>query len=203
MEIKRIVSMQMDENCYLLINGKDAVLIDPGEDTFKIISECEGYNVKYILLTHCHFDHIYSLEELKGHRTVLGSFNLMRNITDQKITFLPSCEKLEGKIDGFFKDGEVKNLCGMDIKCIYTPGHTDCSACFYAENYLFSGDTLFSGSVGRWDFRTGNINELEASVRNKLYSLPDETLVYPGHGDRTTIGNEKKNGFFKEDYKWI
>lgn len=199
MEIKKIVSYEMDENCYLLINGKDAVLIDPGEDTLKILSACEGYNVKYILLTHCHFDHIYSLSELKGQKIVLGSFNLMMNIVDQKITFLPSCENLAGKIDGFFADGEEKNLCGINIKCIYTPGHTDCSCCYLAENCLFSGDTLFSGSIGRWDFETGNYNELENSVRNKLYKLPDETKVYAGHGADTTIGFEKKNGFFKDE----
>jgi len=199
MEIKKIVSYEMDENCYLLINGKDAVLIDPGEDTFKILAECEGYNVKYILLTHCHFDHIYSLAELKGQKTVLGSFNLARNITNPKITFLPSCENLEGKIDGYFADGEEKNLCGIKIKCIYTPGHTDCSCCYLAENYLFSGDTLFSGSIGRWDFETGNFDELKKSIKEKLYKLPDETKVYAGHGAETTIGFEKKNGYFKDE----
>ena len=93
----------------------------------------------------------------------------------------------------------MKNLCGIDIKCIYTPGHTDCSVCFLAENSLFSGDTLFFESVGRWDFETGNFQELENSVRNKLYSLPDDTKVYPGHGRQTSIGYEKKNGFFKEE----
>ena len=199
MEVKTIKSLDMDENCYLLINGKDAILIDPGEDTFKILKEIQNYNVKYILLTHCHFDHIYSLSELKGQKIVLGSFNLVRNIINPKITFLSSYEKLDGKIDGFFKDGEVKKLCGIDIKCIYTPGHTDCSVCFLADDCLFSGDTLFFGSVGRWDFETGNLKELENSVRNKLYTLPDNTKVYPGHGIETTIGFEKKNGFFKEE----
>ena len=199
MEIKRIVSEGLDENCYLLINGKDAILIDPGEDTFKILKECENYNVKYILLTHCHFDHIFSLSELKGQKTVLGSFNLMRNITNPKITFLSHRRNLEGKIDGYFEDGEVKNLCGIDIKCIYTKGHTDCSVCFLAENCLFSGDTLFFENVGRWDFETGNYRELENSIRNILYKLPDVTKVYPGHGKETAIGHEKKNGFFKEE----
>ena len=199
MEIKTIKSLGMDENCYLLINGKDAILIDPGEDTFKILENIQNYNIKYILLTHCHFDHIYSLSELKGQKTVLGSSNLIRNITDPKITFLSSCEKLDGKINGFFCDGEVKNLCGVDIKCIYTPGHTDCSVCFLAEDCLFSGDTLFFESVGRWDFETGNFCELENSVRNKLYTLADNTKVYPGHGKQTTIGYEKKNGFFKDE----
>ncbi|MCR4693495.1 MAG: MBL fold metallo-hydrolase [Firmicutes bacterium] len=199
MEVKIIKSLEMDQNCYLLINGKDAVLIDPGEDTFKILKETEGYNVKYILLTHCHFDHVYSLSELKGQKIVLGAFNLIKNIVNPKITFLSLSENLKGKIDGFFSDGEVKNLCGIDIKCIYTPGHTDCSVCFLAENSLFSGDTLFFESVGRWDFETGNFKELENSVRNKLYSLPDDTKVYPGHGRQTSIGYEKKNGFFKEE----
>lgn len=199
MEVKIIKSLEMDQNCYLLINGKDAVLIDPGEDTFKILKETEGYNVKYILLTHCHFDHVYSLSELKGQKIVLGAFNLIKNIVNPKITFLSPSKNLKGKIDGFFSDGEVKNLCGIDIKCIYTPGHTDCSVCFLAENSLFSGDTLFFESVGRWDFETGNFKELENSVRNKLYSLPDDTKVYPGHGRQTSIGYEKKNGFFKEE----
>ena len=198
MEIITIKSEEMDQNSYLLVNGKDAVLVDCGVDTFKILKETEKYNVKYILLTHCHFDHTYSLSEIKGQKTVLGSKNLIKNITNPKITFLPSEINLEGKIDGYFEDGEEKNLCGINIKCIYTMGHTDCSVCYLAENNLFSGDTLFFGSVGRWDFETGNFNELEKSVK-KLYKLPDETVVYAGHGRKTTIGYEKKNGYFKEE----
>ena len=198
MKIITIKSEETDQNSYLLANGKDAVLIDCGMDTFKILKETEKYNVKYILLTHCHFDHIYSLSELKGKKTVLGSQNLIKNITNPKITFLPSCENLDGKIDGFFKDGEVKNLCGIDIKCIYTKGHTDCSVCYLAENCLFTGDTLFFESIGRWDFETGNFNELKNSVK-KLYKLPDDTVVYSGHGRTTAIGYEKKNGYFKEE----
>lgn len=198
MKIITIVSEEMQQNSYLLVNGKDAVLIDCGEDTFKILKETEKYNIKYILLTHCHFDHIASLCEIKGQKTVLGSKKLLKNITDPKITFLSSCENLKGKIDGFFEDGEVKNLCGINIKCIYTEGHTDCSVCYLAENYLFSGDTLFFESVGRWDFETGDFEKLKKSVK-KLYTLPDDTVVYAGHGQSTTIGYEKKNGFFKEE----
>lgn len=198
MKIITIKSEEIDQNSYLLVNGKDAVLIDCGMDTFKILKETEKYNIKYILLTHCHFDHTYSLSELKGQKTVLGSRNLIKNITNPKITFLPPDENLEGKTDGFFSDGEVKNLCGIDIKCIYTEGHTDCSVCYLAENCLFSGDTLFFGNVGRWDFETGNYEELKNSVK-KLYTLPDDTVVYPGHGQTTTIGYEKKHGYFKEE----
>lgn len=198
MKIITIVSEEMQQNSYLLVNGKDAVLIDCGEDTFKILKEAEKYNIKYILLTHCHFDHIASLFEIKGQKTVLGSKKLLKNITDPKITFLSSCENLKGKIDGFFEDGEVKNLCGINIKCIYTEGHTDCSVCYLAENCLFSGDTLFFESVGRWDFETGDFEKLKKSVK-KLYTLPDDTVVYAGHGQSTTIGYEKKNGFFKEE----
>lgn len=198
MEIKIIKSLEMDQNSYLLINGRDAVLIDCGIDTFKILKETENYNVKYILLTHCHYDHTYSLRELKGQKCVLGSKKLARNIVSQKITFLEDSENLEGIIDGIFEDQEVKNLCGIDIKCIYTKGHTDCSVCYLAEGCLFSGDTLFFESVGRWDFETGDFNELKNSIK-KLYNLPDETEVYPGHGIKTTIGHEKKYGYFKEE----
>lgn len=198
MEIIKIVSEEMDQNSYLLVNEKDAVLIDCGADAFTILKETEKYNLKYILITHCHFDHIEALFEIKGQKTVLGSKKLLKNITNPKITHLPSCENLKGKIDGYFEDGEVKNLCGINIKCIYTEGHTDCSACYLAENCLFSGDTLFFESVGRWDFETGDYEKLKKSIK-KLYTLPDDTVVYAGHGQKTTIGYEKKNGFFKEE----
>ena len=197
MEVKLIKSISMDQNCYLIKNGNTGILIDPGEDTFEILKETENTDVKYILLTHCHYDHIFSLKEIKGSKIVLGGDKIRRNITDPKITFLPSCENLEGILDGYFADREVKNLCGIEIKCIYTEGHTDCSVCYLAENCVFTGDTLFYGSIGRWDFPTGDYEKLENSVKNILYKLPNDTVVYPGHGESTTIGREKKYGYFR------
>jgi len=199
MEIKIIKSRGLEENCYLITNNNEGILIDPGEDTFEILKNIENIDVKYILLTHCHFDHIYSLSEIRGSKTVLGSKNLKRNITNTKIVLANLGDDFNAEIDDVFLDNEERNLCGLNVKCIYTPGHTDCSCCYLIDNTLFSGDTLFFGSIGRCDFPTGNFDELENSIRNKLYKLPDETTVYSGHGSKTTIGNEKKYGYFKEE----
>lgn len=199
MEIKIIKSFGLEQNCYLLINKNEGILIDPGEDTFSILKSIENIDVKYILLTHCHFDHVYSLSEIRGSKLVLGSKFLQKNIANSKIVLSNLGDNFNAKIDDVFLDGEEKIFCGIKIKCIYTPGHTDCSCCYLAENSLFSGDTLFFGSIGRCDFPTGDYSELENSIRNKLYKLPDDTVVYPGHGEKTTIGQEKKYGYFKEE----
>jgi len=190
----------MDQNCYLITNNNDGILIDPGENTFEIIKNIEGVNVKYILLTHCHFDHVYSLSEIRGKKIVCGSSNLETNIMNPKICLLDLGQNFNGKIDMVLKDNETVNLIGLDVKCIYTPGHTNCSSCYLIENSLFSGDTLFFKTIGRDDFPTGNHNELENSIRNILYKLPNSTVVFPGHGTKTTIQNEKNFGYFKEEF---
>lgn len=197
MEVKVIKSSALDQNCYLLTNNNEGILIDPGEDTFEILKSIEGVNVKYILLTHCHFDHIYSLEEIRNKKTVMGSSNLEKNINDSNIVLMRILKNQ--KVDEVFLDGEEKILCGIKVKCIYTLGHTDCSCCYLAENSLFSGDTLFFGSIGRTDFPTGDFDKIKNSITKILYKLPDNTVVYPGHGSKTTIGNEKKYGYFKEE----
>ncbi|MBP5453478.1 MAG: MBL fold metallo-hydrolase, partial [Lachnospiraceae bacterium] len=96
--------------------------------------------------------------------------------------------------DVWLKDGEELDLCGIKVKVIFTPGHTEGSCCFYVEaaNILIAGDTLFEESVGRTDMPTGSSRKLIESIKEKLMVLPDETKVYPGHGDTTSIGNERK-----------
>ena len=97
------------------------------------------------------------------------------------------------------EDGEKMNFDGINVKCIHTPGHTNGSCCFLIENNLFSGDTLFNGSIGRCDLPTGDFKEIENSIRNKIYKLESDVLVHPGHGTVTKIGLEKKfNAFFTE-----
>ena len=196
MEVKTIISEQMGQNCYLLKEGERGILIDPGIDTFKILRETENIQINYILLTHCHYDHLWSLNEIRRRKKVLTSKLCGVNMINPEISL---CEKEilpRSSGDRIFSDGEEQNLDGIRVKCIYTPGHTDGSACFLAGNSLFSGDTLFAGSVGRWDLPTGNYEKLKKSVE-KLYALPDITKVYPGHGPSTTIGEEKKNGYFR------
>ena len=199
MHIKTIVSEEMQQNCYIVEKDGIGLLIDPGMDTFKILKEAEGIKIKYILLTHCHFDHIYSLNEIRDSKMVVGSEKCSRNILDTKISLSGDRRLSDKPCDIIMSDGEKRSFDRIYVKCIYTPGHTDGSVCYLIENNLFSGDTLFSGSVGRCDLPTGNIKDLENSVRKKLYKLPDSVTVYPGHGWSTSIGFEKKNnGYFTE-----
>lgn len=204
MVFKSIFHNETSENTYLILdeNTKNGVIIDPGckiEKIEKLIKE-NGVCVKYILLTHCHYDHIESLiplKELTGAEIVTGD-NGSKNVGDIKMNL--SMYGLGYPIDGVeadvvLKDGEILNLDSLEIKCIYTPGHTNCCVCYLCENELFAGDTLFLRSVGRWDLPTGDFAVLEKSIKEKLYTLPDDTAVHPGHGGATTIGYEKKYNF--------
>lgn len=192
------------ENTYLVYdeNTKNGAVIDPGcrtEDILKMAQK-NGVSIKYILLTHCHYDHIMSmvpLKEVTGAKIVTGDMG-SRNIgnPDINLTFHGLGYAIEGvNADIILKDGEELEFDGVKIKCIYTPGHTNCGVCYLCENELFCGDTLFLRSCGRWDLPTGNYDVLEKSIKEKLYVLPDETVLHSGHGDTSTIGYEKKFNF--------
>ncbi len=199
MKIKTIVSYEMDQNCYLITENGVGILIDPGLDTFKIIKETEDITINYILLTHCHFDHLYSLNEIRGEKRVIGTKNCSFNMIRPEISLAGSDALPKASCDIEMEDGEEMDFDGIKVKCIHTPGHTNGSCCYLIENNLFSGDTLFMQSIGRCDLPTGNFKEIEKSIRNKIYSLDDETTVYPGHGPKTTVLYEKKNnGYFTE-----
>lgn len=199
MEIKKIVSSEMDQNCYLISQNGFGILIDPGLDTNKIFEETENVVINYILLSHCHFDHLYSLNEIKGAKKVVGTKNCSLNMIRPEISLCSLDILPKASCDIEMEDGEEMDFDGIKVKCIHTPGHTTGSCCYLIENNLFSGDTLFSGNIGRCDLPTGSFSEIENSIRNKLYKLESETLVYPGHGPLTRIGLEKKfNAFFTE-----
>ena len=204
MVFKSIFHNETSENTYLLYDEetKNAVIIDPGCKIEKIenLIEENGVKVKYILLTHCHYDHIESLIPLKektGAKIVTGD-NGSKNIGDinKNLSTYALGYPISGiKSDVILSDYETLALDSLNIKCIYTPGHTDCCVCYLCENELFAGDTLFLRSVGRWDLPTGDFPTLEKSIKEKLYTLPDEINVHPGHGGSTTIGYEKKYNF--------
>lgn len=192
MNIKTIISREMDQNCYLLENNGEGILIDPGIDYEKILKETKDVDVKYILLTHCHFDHLFCLNELRKGKIVAGTKECSRNMISPIISLCtPECFP-EASCDMILDEGEYE-FCGIKIKVIKTPGHTDGCACFMVDNFIFTGDTLFARSIGRTDFPTGDFDTIEKSIKKKLYTLPDETVVFPGHGPQTTIGNEKEN----------
>lgn len=199
MEIKKIVSAEMDQNCYLIEENGFGILIDPGLDTEKIMKETENVVINYILLSHCHFDHLYSLNKIRGEKKVVGTKNCSLNMIRPDISLCGIESLPEASCDIEMEDGEEMNFDGINVKCIHTPGHTNGSCCFLIENNLFSGDTLFNGSIGRCDLPTGDFKEIENSIRNKIYKIQSDVLVHPGHGTVTKIGLEKKfNAFFTE-----
>ena len=137
MEIKKIVSDQMDQNCYLIEENGFGILIDPGIDLEKILKETENVVVNYILLTHCHFDHLYSLNKIKGFKKAVGTKNCSLNMIRPEIS-LCSTECLpDASCDIIIADGEELNFDGIKVRCIETPGHTNGSCCYLIENNLF------------------------------------------------------------------
>lgn len=204
MKFTSVFDNNTSENTYLVFdeNTGNGLIIDPGcsmDKTEKMINE-NNVNVKYILLTHCHYDHISSLIPLKEKTGALivtgdrGNVNIGNPSVNLSVYGL-GYEINNIKSDKILSDGEVMELDTVKIKCIYTPGHTDCGVCYLIENELFCGDTLFLRTCGRWDLPTANVDVLEKSIKEKLYLLPDETVVHPGHGESTTIGYEKKFNF--------
>ncbi len=200
MEVKRIVTAEYQENCYIVWDEtKKGAIIDPGGSIEKIISfiETNEIEVKAILMTHGHFDHIGKAEELSKKYNVSVTINEKEKIVIED-SWNHDCMEFKNPINYIFvKENDIVTVGNMNFKVIETPGHTVGSVSYFCENTLFSGDTLFLQTVGRWDFFTGSLEEIKNSVINKLFLLPEDTKVYPGHGFSTSIGEEKiHNGIF-------
>ena len=200
MEIKILSDIYMDENTYLITENGNGVLIDPGSSAEDVIKFAGDINIKYIFLTHCHYDHIKGVEKL---REITGAELCVTeecagNIKNPNVNL--SGAWLDYKIvlenpEITLNENEVFNFEGIEVKTIKTPGHTNCSTCFIFGNDLFSGDTLFLQTTGRWDLPTGDEDTLRKSIKEKLYTLDDDINVYPGHGKKTSIGYEKNFNF--------
>lgn len=200
MIIKRFIAGRLENNMYLVADEKssEAVLIDATQDLPEIQKAVKdlGVKVKYILLTHGHFDHIFGLNSLKkslNAPAVICKDDLVISDNINEFTRLFGLpDSVPPKYDMYIKDGDEILLGSYKIKVIHTPGHTEGGVCYLVDGKLFSGDTLFRGSVGRTDLFGGNFGKLSDSIKNKLFKLDDKTEVFPGHGDMTTIGFEKK-----------
>lgn len=203
MKIKELVVGMVQTNCYIVYNEeiKEAVVIDPGDEAERITAECRklGVEVKAILLTHGHFDHVMAVPELKktwnvsvyAYEKEVGLLlDEAYNLSEQFIR-----EKVSVKTDIALQDRAKFDMIGYTFELIATPGHTAGSCCYYieSEKTLFSGDTLFEGSYGRVDFPGSSSTDMLHSVAEVLLDLPDEVKVYPGHMGYTTIGTERKN----------
>lgn len=201
LKIGRMVIGSVQTNCYFVYREeeKKVIVIDPadrGGMIFEKLSE-KGFTVAGILLTHAHFDHIWGTNQLRE----LSDCKIYANEAEKVL-----CEDAEQNVsaqvgrpytvipDVYLRDGEEVTIADMTCKMIATPGHTIGSCCYYFEEdkILISGDTLFQESVGRTDLATGSMSVLSRSVKEKLFVLPEDVVVYPGHGDSTTIGHEKQ-----------
>lgn len=202
MKIERFGIGPIQTNCYLVSNEqtKEAVIIDPAACPDYLVSHIknEGMKPQAILLTHGHFDHIMGidgfLKEWKVPVCVHEKEEEAMNDKNLNHTTVISPDGYTFSGSEYVKDGQKLNFAGYTFEVIYTPGHTVGSCCYYVESEktLFSGDTLFLESVGRTDFENSRPALMGRSVREKLFILPDDTKVYPGHEDETTIGHERK-----------
>lgn len=202
MKVGKFVLGPVATNCYIGINEetKECFIVDPATCPPEFVSYIKnaGLTVKAVLLTHGHFDHIMGLDALlKEFSVPVYAHEAERDVLESEQ--LNSSASMLGQPYSFSGADFVTNrqelrIAGFEIRVIYTPGHTVGGCCYYIEKEkaLFSGDTLFRGSVGRTDLPTGSMGQLVSSVRDRLFVLPDDTKVYPGHMEETTIGYEKK-----------
>jgi hydroxyacylglutathione hydrolase len=188
--LRKLVVGPYQTNSYILgcKTTREGLVIDPGDEVFRIVNEISsnGLKIRYILFTHGHFDHTGGAAELKR----ITKAPLLIHALD--------ASGLASPPDGHLHEGQEIQVGTYRISVIHTPGHSQGGVCFCAPGAVFTGDTLFAGSVGRTDFPGGNHRALVAGVMNKIFPLGDHLRVYPGHGPASTIGRERAgNPFFR------
>ncbi|MBE7051728.1 MAG: MBL fold metallo-hydrolase [Ruminococcaceae bacterium] len=204
MKIEALTVGSLGTNCYILYDeaSKEAMIVDPGGSEKKIEEKIISLDIKpkYIVLTHAHCDHIEALDYIKSQTNATvcvgsGDYDALNDSFKNLCAFFGSSSPCT-KADIILKENDTLALGNAKLKVIETPGHTPGCISLYTDGILISGDTLFLESVGRCDFPGGSSAKLKESIKEKLYVLPKNTLVYPGHGDATTIEHEINNNPF-------
>ena len=193
-------------NCSILGDetSREAIVVDPGDDISRIIATLQRHSltVKQIVITHAHIDHIagaHRLKQLTGAPILYNQLDLpLVKMMDVQASWLGISTPAVSAPDDTLDDGKIISITGLTGTIFHTPGHTQGSVCLYLprQTLLLAGDTLFAGSVGRTDLPGGNTRKLLASIHEHLLALPDAVTVIPGHGPRTTIGQERESNPF-------
>ena len=197
MKVLKIKTGIVETNTYFLYNDQnECVIIDPGDDIgaiFDVLDE-NSLDCKYALVTHCHFDHCNACLALQQNGTKVlvhkKEMQLIRTHDNLASKFGIGFNRFEP--DGFIKDGQEIDLCGMKFRVMHTPGHTAGSCCYIIENFLFSGDTVMYLSCGRTDFPTGSARDMKKSL-GKIIGLSKNYMIFPGHNNATSVEFERKN----------
>lgn len=197
-KVHTLVVGQLQTNCYILQSETDAIIIDPGDEADRILRFLKDLAVKpsKIIATHTHFDHVLGVNAIRTkmglpfliHYDDLPMLEAMQSRVRQIMRFTVPPPP---KVDAFLKDGEVIHLGQTVIRVIHTPGHSPGSISLSCDGFVFTGDALFNQSIGRTDLPGGDFDTLVDSIRRRLFKLDDDTIVYPGHGPETSIGDEK------------
>lgn len=200
LKVDQYVVGQVQTNCYVLVNAetKECLVIDPGAAAVQLAERIrrDGYKPVAVLLTHGHFDHAGAAEALAedfgvkiyAHEAEKETLSDSR----KNVSWMVGAEECY-HADEYVSDEQELDLAGFHIRVLHTPGHTEGGCCYYLpyEEVLFSGDTLFAQSVGRTDFPGGSMSQIVRSIKEKLMVLPEQTTVYPGHNDVTSIESER------------
>jgi len=198
--IKKLTVGPIMANCFILgcEETREAVVIDPGDETDRILTVLEesDLKVKYIIDTHGHFDHVGGNKKLKD---ITGADIMIHVLDAPMLNHLSASAAAWGfsaddspSPDKILEEGDTITFGNITLKVIHTPGHSPGGISLYTDGYVFVGDTLFAGSIGRTDFPGGDYKTLISNIRNKLFVLGDDVQVFTGHGPETTIGKEKR-----------
>jgi len=204
MQLARLVVGPLQVNCYIVYDEKtkEAIVIDPGDDAQDILHlvNGKGLKVKYVINTHAHFDHVGANELLKkatGAELLIheGDSNLL-GATEKQARMFGMTAPSSPKADRFVKHGDIVQAGNVSLKVLHTAGHSAGGISLAGEGVVFTGDSLFAGSIGRTDLMGGDLTTLITSIKENLMTLSDDTAVLPGHGPQSTIGEERRENPF-------
>lgn len=208
MILKRVEISSMAVNCYIVgcEETKEAAVIDPGGNSRGILKVLDDNGLKavYIINTHGHIDHIganRAIKDATGAKVLINHHDAkMLTNAVSNFSFMMGQQVTSPPAEEYINDGDIIKIGStVELTVIHTPGHSQGGVCLKTDGIIFSGDTLFYGSIGRTDFPGGSYNDLISNIKNKLLCYDDEVVVYPGHGPATTIGFERKRNPFLRD----